>query len=207
MVIYTSISRDVYTSPASPVPAQHPARPCNLVRALHSLTRAKPPAQAGSGRQEILYYSPGDSVSRACARSWDLSAQAAAPEIIPAPQSTSLPSIPSHCTNTNTSLLFSLPFSLPRRGLEVAEKNPHGSASRWLVTPSVFREGQERPGLSKHKNLGHIGGPKHVAGSLWEPLPFPLWCCLTVPPLCSHCLHDISLNASDQRSSQGNARN
>lgn len=133
---YTSISRDIYTLPASPIPAQRPARPCNLVRALHSLTRAKPPAQAGSeGRKSFI-----------TRRVIWCQGHVPAPGISPrkpqllrsfqrctAPQSTSLPPIPSHCTNTSTSLIFSLPFSLPSRGLEVAEKKPRGSASRWLV--------------------------------------------------------------------------
>lgn len=137
MVICTPISRDSYTFPASPVPAERPLRPCNLVRALHSLTRAKPPAQAGSeGRKSFITRrvircqghvpAPGISLHK--------------PQLLrsfqrrTAPQRTSLPSIPSHCTNTNTSLLFfSFPFSLPSRGLEVAEKNPHGSASQCLA--------------------------------------------------------------------------
>lgn len=147
MVLYTSISRDIYTFPASPVPAEHPVRPCNLVRVLQILTRAKTPAQAGSeGRKSFITCrvircqghvpAPGISLHKPqLLRSFQRRTES---------QRTSLPSVPSHCTNTNTSLLFS--FALPSRGLEVAEKNPYGSAGWWLVPRvrvCVLREGQE----------------------------------------------------------------
>lgn len=111
-----SISRGIYTFPASPVLAEHPVRHCNLVRVLHSLTRAKTPAQAGSeGRKSFITRrviwcqghvpAPGISLHKPqLLRSFQRRTES---------QRTSLPSIPSHCTNTNTCLLSSFPFSLP----------------------------------------------------------------------------------------------
>lgn len=55
MGIYTSIQGDIYVFPASPLLAEHPARPHNPVGALRSLTWAKPLGKAGcEGRKSFI---------------------------------------------------------------------------------------------------------------------------------------------------------
>lgn len=126
MVAYTSLPRDIHTFPSIASPGR---APCNLGRALHSLTRAKPPAQAGSGgRKSFLTgrvircqgHVPAPGISQH------------KPQLLRSSQHCRarlfLPSLPVARTQTHpfSSLLLFSP--LPSRGLEVAEKNPHGKA-------------------------------------------------------------------------------